>query len=62
MSVYGLCHFLILQKTTSWCLDITVVLHVLDQTQGQAVVLDLDTEDFLGVARPPFTPSCVPVI
>ena len=62
MSVYGFCPFLIIQTTNSWCLDITVVLHVLGQTQGQAVVLDLDTEEFLGVARRPFTPSCVPVI
>lgn len=37
------------------CVDITVVVQVLGQTQGQTVVIDLDTEDFLGQ-------SCVPVI
>ncbi|KAM7330794.1 hypothetical protein ACRRTK_009983 [Alexandromys fortis] len=40
----------------SLCVDITVVVQVLGQTQGQTVVLDLDTEDFLGAARTPFIP------
>lgn len=65
MSVYGLCpfsHSLDNQIMVLQCADITVVGRVLGQTRGQAVVLDLDTEDFLGVARPPITPSCVPLI
>ena len=37
------------------CIDITVVVHVVGQTQGQTVVLELDTEmSWVQLAHPSF--------